>query len=40
VYQKAGFNEEGRLRQDQYRDGAYLDTILMGILRDEWSQTG
>jgi RimJ/RimL family protein N-acetyltransferase len=35
-YQKVGFTEEGRLRQDDYRDGAYRDTLLMSMLRLEW----
>jgi RimJ/RimL family protein N-acetyltransferase len=36
VYQKIGFRAEGRLRQDTYRDGRYWDTLVMGVLRDEW----
>jgi RimJ/RimL family protein N-acetyltransferase len=36
VYEKVGFQPEGRLRQDQFREGRYWDTIVMGILRDEW----
>ena len=36
VYQKVGFRPEGRLRQDTYRDGRYWDTLVMGVLRDEW----
>ncbi len=35
-YQKVGFVEEGRLRQDDYRNGAYRDTLLMSMLRSEW----
>ncbi len=35
-YRKCGFVEEGRLRQDRYRDGQYRDTIVMGVLRDEF----
>jgi RimJ/RimL family protein N-acetyltransferase len=35
-YEKAGFRHEGRLRQDRYQDGRYLDTVLMGVLRDEF----
>ena len=37
-YQKVGFVEEGRLRQDDYRDGAFRDTLLMGMLRTEWDE--
>ncbi len=36
AYRKAGFVEEGRLRQQSWYDGAYRDTLRMAILRDEW----
>jgi RimJ/RimL family protein N-acetyltransferase len=36
AYEKAGFRVEGRLRQDTFRDGRYWDTLIMGVLRDEW----
>jgi RimJ/RimL family protein N-acetyltransferase len=36
VYDKLGFRVEGRLRQDTFRDGRYWDTLVMGLLRDEW----
>lgn len=36
VYEKLGFVEEGRLRREKYIDGDYYDTIVMGILREEW----
>lgn len=35
-YRKCGFVEEGRLRQDQYTGGRYVDVIIMGVLRDEF----
>lgn len=35
-YRKCGFVEEVRLRQHRYAEGAYHDTLWMGILRDEW----
>jgi RimJ/RimL family protein N-acetyltransferase len=35
-YRKCGFIEEGRLRQDRYRNGQYGDTIVMGVLREEF----
>jgi RimJ/RimL family protein N-acetyltransferase len=35
-YRKCGFREEGRLRQDRYVEGRYWDTILMGILREDF----
>lgn len=36
VYTKLGFEKEGVLRQDTYREGRYWDTIVMAILRQEW----
>ena len=35
-YTACGFIEEGRLRQAEWQNGQYVDTVLMGILRDEW----
>jgi len=35
-YKKAGFKEEGRLRQWMQRGGERYDLIYMGILREEW----
>lgn len=34
-YRKCGFIEEGRLRQDRYRAGQYVDTLVMGVLAAE-----
>ncbi|HEX9680299.1 MAG TPA: GNAT family protein, partial [Anaerolineales bacterium] len=36
VYDRLGFREEGRLRQDHYVDGTYEDTVIMGLLCEEW----
>ncbi len=36
TYEKVGFQKEGVLRQDTYREGRYWDTIVMAILRREW----
>jgi RimJ/RimL family protein N-acetyltransferase len=36
AYQKAGFREEGRLRQELYRNSRYYDALRMSILRDEY----
>lgn len=35
-YEKAGFTLEGRERQGMYKDGRYIDVLLMSILRSEW----
>lgn len=36
LYARCGFVEEGRLREDSYRNGRYTDVIEMGILRSEF----
>src|SRR5256885_3889053 len=36
AYRKAGFVEEGRLRQAMYREGVYHDILVMGLLRHEF----
>lgn len=35
-YEKCGFVVEGRLRHNAYVDGHYFDTIIMGLLREEF----
>ena len=35
-YLACGFVEEGRLRQQLWSDGKYVDEVHMGVLRDEW----
>jgi diamine N-acetyltransferase len=37
LYRKTGFIEEGRQRQAIYRDGRYLDYIMMSILKQEFT---
>lgn len=36
AYQRAGFQQEGTMRDAVLRDGSRHDRILMGILRHEW----
>lgn len=36
VYEKCGFIEEGRGREEYYQDGRYIDVIRMGVLRREF----
>ncbi len=35
-HKKVGFREEGRLRQDIFKNGQYHDLLQFGILREEW----
>ncbi len=35
-YEKAGFKEEGKLRQAQFIDGKYVDVMIMSVLKTEW----
>jgi len=37
AYVKAGFVEEGRMRQGVYKQGQYDDIILMSVLSSEWN---
>jgi RimJ/RimL family protein N-acetyltransferase len=38
IHQRLGFVEEGRLRADAWRDGRWVDRIILSILADEWTQ--
>ena len=35
LYRSLGFVEEGRLRQAQFKNGEFVDVILMGLFREE-----
>lgn len=37
LYERLGFKMEGRLRQAQYKNGQYLDVLLMALLREEYN---
>ncbi|MBI5841000.1 MAG: GNAT family N-acetyltransferase [Chloroflexi bacterium] len=37
AYEKAGFVEEGRMREAVFKHGKYDDIILMSVLRSEWT---
>jgi len=39
LYKSLGFIEEGRLREHAFVDGAYSDSLLMGILSNEWKNS-
>lgn len=36
-YQKAGYIEEGKARQAYFQNGKYINTFIMSVLRDEWT---
>jgi RimJ/RimL family protein N-acetyltransferase len=36
LYEKLGFQHEGRWRQCEFRNGRYHDLLWMSILEDEW----
>jgi RimJ/RimL family protein N-acetyltransferase len=35
IYEKVGFKHEGRAREAAFKNGAYVDTLLMAVLRTE-----
>lgn len=35
-YEKAGFSVEGTMREAQFKNGEYVDVLLMSILEHEW----
>lgn len=36
AYEKAGFVHEGRLRRAEFKEGKYIDVLVMSILKDEF----
>ena len=36
AYEKASFTHEGRQRQAEYKDGRYLDLLVMSIIKEEY----
>ena len=38
LFEQAGFQAEGILREAKYRNGQYLDFHMLGIFRSEWKQ--
>ena len=37
--ERVGFTNEGRLRQEAYRNGAFMDVLVYSILSREWMQS-
>jgi len=38
MYRKIGFKDEGVLRQHVYKDGQYLDSYMLGMLKSEYDE--
>ncbi|MFC6952378.1 GNAT family protein [Halorubellus litoreus] len=36
VWEKLGFEQEGRIRENQFVDGEYVDTLYFGLLESDW----
>lgn len=36
AYEKAGFVHEGRKRKAMFKEGKYLDILVMSVLREDW----
>jgi len=36
LYKKIGFKEDGRLRDNNYFDGKWWDSIMLSILKNEY----
>lgn len=37
---RCGYVEEGRIRQAMFKDGQWIDEILLGLLAEEWRAAG
>jgi RimJ/RimL family protein N-acetyltransferase len=37
-YKACGFVEEGRMREHVWLAGRYVDTVIMGVMREEWQE--
>ena len=38
VYRKIGFVDEGKMRQHHFEDGEYIDSYILGLLKDDWTK--
>jgi len=36
LYQRIGFKQEGTLHEHVFKDGSYIDSYMIGLLRTEW----
>jgi RimJ/RimL family protein N-acetyltransferase len=37
IHERVGFVEEGRLREDAWRQGRWVDRVLLSLLASEWT---
>jgi diamine N-acetyltransferase len=37
-YEKVGFRKEGVLRHSRWKDGVYIDDVVLSVLRSEWRE--
>lgn len=40
IHERNGFVEEGTLRADAWRDGQWIDRVVVSLLREEWPADG
>ncbi|WP_227133990.1 GNAT family N-acetyltransferase [Halorubellus salinus] len=40
IWETLGFEQEGRLRENQFVDGEYVDTLYFGLLEADWRDRG
>jgi [ribosomal protein S5]-alanine N-acetyltransferase len=40
LYERLGFRHDGRFRRNQFRNGRFVDSLLMSLLRSEWNASG
>jgi RimJ/RimL family protein N-acetyltransferase len=40
VGRKLGFTQEGRFRKARIVRGEYFDSVVYGVLREEWEERG
>ncbi|MEN8240950.1 MAG: GNAT family protein [Chloroflexota bacterium] len=38
-YEKVGFVHEGKMREAHYKNGKYIDVLMMSVLASEWSNS-
>lgn len=39
LFEKLGFKQEGKIRENVYKNGNYHDELIFGLLKKEWAQS-